>query len=328
MGRRQHQPQRHHPRGRIERLGLNGSGTTFPVPTNRASSFSIVSLTTGPDGNVWFDANYDPSFTDNQVVIGKVTPSGAVTEFPPIPLPSTEGALADTIVSGPDGDLWFGYTVGNQKIKGFESQNFIGQVTTSGAVTLFPVSKMGSKSPLLLDSLASGADGNIWFTEGLIKPFVFGRLSPSGAVTTFPFGKGKVLAGMVANGSTDNLVAMAVEGNFQGGFHDLVYSVTTADAFTPYKIPKAISYSPMRYLGSADGSLWFTDGSAALKLVQIASTGAVTSYKFLGGQNHLSDSMAVGQDGNLYVLDDTLGDTAVTTTTIYRVTPGELVPLR
>ena len=49
------------------------------------------------------------------------------------------------------------------------TRDFIGRVTTAGAVTLFPVSSFGPKSPVDVDSLAAGADGNLWFTEGLAK---------------------------------------------------------------------------------------------------------------------------------------------------------------
>ena len=78
----------------IDRIGLDGSVTSFPVPGNAPDGgFSIVSLTTGSDGNVWFDANFAPTFTDNQVVIGNMTPAGVVTEFPPIPVPAGQGAF-------------------------------------------------------------------------------------------------------------------------------------------------------------------------------------------------------------------------------------------
>lgn len=49
----------------------------------------------GPDGNLWFTAPFNNS-------IGRITPTGAITEFP-LPLPAQ---LRD-IVAGPDGNLWF-----------------------------------------------------------------------------------------------------------------------------------------------------------------------------------------------------------------------------
>ena len=48
----------------------------------------------GPDGNLWFPEGG---------AIGRITPSGAVTEFP---LPKS-GSDAGALTVGPDGKLWF-----------------------------------------------------------------------------------------------------------------------------------------------------------------------------------------------------------------------------
>jgi streptogramin lyase len=157
------------------------------VPENTpAGGFSITSLTTGPDGNVWFEANADLSSSDNQVVVGNITPAGQVTEFAPIPVSAGFYSQADydAMVSGPGGDLWFGYSVVNSALG---NQNFIGRATTAGQITSFPISSLGKKSPFLVYSLAAGADGNLWFTEGVGKAFVFGWMSTSGVVTRLAF---------------------------------------------------------------------------------------------------------------------------------------------
>ena len=140
--------------------------TWFPLPGNLTTAISIISLTTGPDGNVWFDvgdsSNITSGPTTGQTIIGNVTPAGVVTEFPPIPVPAGDSGGPGTIVSGPGGDLWFSYTVNNSN---HQWQNFIGRVTTDGAITLFPISSFSSKE-LSGFSLAAGADGNLWFAEG------------------------------------------------------------------------------------------------------------------------------------------------------------------
>jgi virginiamycin B lyase len=55
------------------------------------------------------------------------------------------------IVSGPDGALWF--TEG--------TANKIARITTSGAVTEYPIPTASSTAL----SIASGPDGSLWFTE-------------------------------------------------------------------------------------------------------------------------------------------------------------------
>src|SRR5262249_52098667 len=72
--------------------------TEFQLPplTNGAH-IGAAGITAGPDGNVWFT---DPV----QSEVGRISPSGQVTEFP------TTGNPAGAITAGPDGNLWF---VGN-----------------------------------------------------------------------------------------------------------------------------------------------------------------------------------------------------------------------
>ncbi len=91
------------------------------------------------DGNLWFTEYFGNN-------IGKITPSGVITEFP-IP---TASSYPYGIASGPDGNLWFTEY----------SANKIGRITTAGAIR-----ESGSKGGVGPISIAAGPDGNIWFTE-------------------------------------------------------------------------------------------------------------------------------------------------------------------
>jgi virginiamycin B lyase len=61
------------------------------------ASGSPYFMTVGPDGNLWYDENAASN-------IGRITPQGAVTEFP-IPGPNSS---AGPPIAGPDGNIWFG----------------------------------------------------------------------------------------------------------------------------------------------------------------------------------------------------------------------------
>ena len=64
----------------------------------------------GPDGNVWFTATtFDVTTTSFKGTIGRITPSGDISEYP-IPTPRSGPA---GITVGPDGNLWFTEQVGN-----------------------------------------------------------------------------------------------------------------------------------------------------------------------------------------------------------------------
>jgi len=59
-----------------------------------------VSLTYGPDGNIWFaDAGAQ--------AVGKITPIGVVTEYSALIATENLPGTARTITTGPDGNLWF-----------------------------------------------------------------------------------------------------------------------------------------------------------------------------------------------------------------------------
>lgn len=75
----------------IDRIGLDGSVTSFVLPGLANATLLPTSLTTGPDGKVWFVVNSVSNTNDSQVVIGNVTPAGQVTEFPPSSARRTEG---------------------------------------------------------------------------------------------------------------------------------------------------------------------------------------------------------------------------------------------
>jgi virginiamycin B lyase len=140
-----------------------GRATTAGVITEFtvSSSYYLSPLTVGPDGNLWFTAGSE---------IDRITPAGAITEFPP---PSIVSSVDIAPTVGPDGNLWFPAVSG------------IDRITPAGAITVFPAPSIS-----FLSTLTVGPDGNLWFTgitsagpEGTIA---VGRTTLSGAVTVFP----------------------------------------------------------------------------------------------------------------------------------------------
>ena len=155
-------------------------------------------ITLGPDGNVWFT---DTSETLSGDFVGRITANGVITEFP---LP--ELTKPEAIASGPDGNLWilsyigntidvvstsgtllhtyhvpvpagFGGLAGLHDITAGSDKNLyftegdgnIGEITTNGDITIFPVSTTVPTVPSASGpqpyAITSGPDGNIWFTD-------------------------------------------------------------------------------------------------------------------------------------------------------------------
>jgi streptogramin lyase len=135
--------------GLIVKMTTAGKFTTFKVPRTNASTDDI---TAGPDGNLWFTLDG----TDTSSKIGRITPSGVITEFP-FPSPSNDYLYLSGITKGPDGNLWFTYQDFTSKA------NAIGRITTSGAITLFPTPTANSGPT----DITAGPDGAMWFTEAV-----------------------------------------------------------------------------------------------------------------------------------------------------------------
>ena len=126
--------------------------TEYPVPTPG----DPTEIAVGPDNNLWYT---DPAAN----LIGRITPSGSITEFTGGPRPR---AAPTGIAKGPDGALWFTEADAGK----------IGRITTAGAITEFSSGISGSSSP---QDIEKGPDGNLWFTESA-NPGAIGRITPDG----------------------------------------------------------------------------------------------------------------------------------------------------
>ncbi len=91
-------------------------------------------IAAGTDGNLWVAET-------GVNKIARVTPTGAITEFP-----IKGGLLPSAVTAGPDGNLWFAQRGG------------VGYITSAGKVTI-------DKVDGIISSITPGPDGNLWLTE-------------------------------------------------------------------------------------------------------------------------------------------------------------------
>ncbi len=237
----------------------------FPVAGN-GGPFRI---TLGPDNNLWFTEQ-----TGNK--IGRMTTTGAITEFP-VP---TAGSTLRTITTGADGNLWFTEGTGNK----------IGRITPAGEITEFAIPTAGSDPR----GIASGPDGNLWFTEGTGNKI--GRITPSGVITEFPIPTPESLPNGITTGPDGNL--WFVEMNA-----DKIGRITPSGVITEFQVPTtgaglfAITAGP-------DGRLWFTE-SEGNKIGRITKNGVITEFQIPTAGN-APRVINAGTDGNLWF---TVGNT-------------------
>jgi virginiamycin B lyase len=132
-------------------ITTTGVISSFLIPTAGSNPQGLV---TGPDLNVWFVENAASK-------IGRLNvTSGTITEFPT----PTANAGPTSIVLGPDGALWF---TENNVAK-------LGRITTTGVVTDYALTSVGSATGLVV-----GADANFYFGDPTNNQF--GRAIISGA---------------------------------------------------------------------------------------------------------------------------------------------------
>jgi streptogramin lyase len=240
-------------------------------------------LVAGPDGNVWFtEANHN--------FIGRITPSGVVTEFP---IPSgapANGDAAGPIVVGPDRNIWFA------------EGDRIGVSTTSGAISEYPIGGLFRPT-----SIVVGTDGALWFGEiGQI-----GRITTAGAVTQFQVATTVFSAvGPIVFGPSNRMYFNYDE----PGSNGRIWSMTTSGTIDRTGLnPPGTSFLPALGVGP-DGNMWgnsFTSEvlsyNQMLEVASLSFGGAFSTYivplpQPFGSTVGITNP-AFGPDGNLWFVD-------------------------
>ncbi len=245
-------------------------------------SGSPVAITAGPDGNMWFTQS--GSYTREDLgpgetgagAIGRITPTGIITQFP---LPTAFTTLGG-IAAGPDGNLWFTETF-YSGVPGpaVPLGGAIGRITPEGAVTEYRLAASGSNP----QGIAAGPDGNLWFTQGN----TIGRITTDGLITDYPVNVGGGPYGIAA-GPDGNL--------WLAGWHQIV-RVTTNGATAQYLLPTTGASDANGIVAGPDEHIWFTEYFGG-KIGRISTNGDVTEYNPFG----LGDlgGIARGPDGNIW----------------------------
>jgi streptogramin lyase len=275
----------------------------FSIPSGDAPS----SITTGPDGNLWFtESFFDPTSREySRVQIGMINPTThAITEFP---IPS--GDVPRSIAAGPDGNLWFTeshFDPTDPALNHGFDKGQIGMINpTTHAITEFPVPSSGVPS-----SITAGADGDLWFTEsvadsgyavggiGMVDPKTHTiaefRLPPGPVTDTELFD--------ITSGPDGNLWFTGHSGEPGAGFSDFGFFIgqfkpTTraiAEFPTPGQFPEHEAYS---ITSGPDGNLWFTESYESIGQIN-PTTHAITEFSLPMGGGGVS--ITAGPDGNLW----------------------------
>ena len=156
--------------------GFPGTIGSFDLVSHSISTFQAglnvsarpMTITTGPDGNMWFGDAGSPN------AIGRATPTGQITEYSAGLTGNPGGVFVGNtrteITPGPDGNVWFTQ----------DSPTAIGRITPTGTITEFT-----SGLPEDVRAIVAGQDGNLWFGGEAAGQKVVGRIDTTGAASHF-----------------------------------------------------------------------------------------------------------------------------------------------
>lgn len=259
----------------ITQLNTNGDITNRFSVTAYDENF----VTRGPDGNIWFtesNLSYGPGF------IGRLTPSGALTEFP-LPSPFSRPYA---IAAGGDGNVWF-----------TEDASAIGRITPQGVITEFAIP---TQQPLV-DAIALGPDGNVWFTESRTDKVA--RIDPQGHITEFDLPSGAGPEGLVT-GPDHNLWIV------ESGSNNIATFNVSTHALTEFPIPTPNSEAEYIAVGP-DGNLYFTEAdffNYALNQSQgiigrMSTSGAMLEIPIPNSSRDEPWGITAGPDGKIWFVE-------------------------
>ena len=142
--------------GAVGRITPAGVIKTFGIPLPKNKDFSLGTITTGAGGKLWFTGDYFDKRQIDHTFIGQITARGKMRLFA-LPTTSSDGgpggfhdARPFSLISGPDGKLWFDDQV--QKTLG------IARISTAGDLA-------GSIPAHYVEDLTLRASGQVWFTN-------------------------------------------------------------------------------------------------------------------------------------------------------------------
>jgi streptogramin lyase len=219
----------------IVRLGRDGAVTQFPAGAGSGDfSTGPQGITPGPDGNLWFT-----EFWANR--IGRMTPVGALTEFP---IPTVESGPRG-IVAGRDGNLWF--------VESHFNHTGVARITTAGVVTEYSLGG-SALDQLQPTDIVAGQDGNLWLnqTHPSAPQGEIVRVTPDGTLKVFAMPKGTRPSGM-ASGPDGNIW-------FTDWSENRIGRMSPAGTLRQFPLLRRLA-QPVGIVAGPGGRMWFTEAS-------------------------------------------------------------------
>ncbi len=234
-------------------IALNTSnGQITGTPTTAGSYSFTISLT---------DSSPTPQTTTQPITI-VVSPANVV-QFATYPLTATQ--QPSYLTQGPNGALWFEYQDSSTQT------GMLGQITTAGAITTYPVTGSNGTG---LANLVLGPDGNLWFTDFEGGQAYIGDITPAGTTTEYQLNSTDAPAGLTSG--PGGLLWAAVT-NFDSFWTAALVGPTGNSGAGQIEDQYTLSAQPLQFATGPDNAVWFPEFNANY-ISRISPDGQVAQY--------------------------------------------------
>lgn len=313
--------------GRIAWRTPTGTVNLLPMATTGIP----LSLTFGPDGNIWWTTTR----LAPRIKIGRINVTQMPVTLQEFDVPTSFVGDASHITRGPDGNLWLAEAPGNR----------IWRVTPDLVFRSFPI---GSGTGAELADIVTGPDGNLWFGDSVPSPRRVLRFIPPRAASLRVTAPTTVTAGVPfmvtvtaidATNNTDS-TAYAYRGTVRftssdlsavlpasytftatdRGVHSFTVTLRTAGApsfsvedtvvstiksirstISEFPLPLPSTAEPTKIIKDRNGKLWITEPGAA-RVLQLSTSGIVErTFNLPLATASDPEAIVEGPDGDLWI---------------------------
>lgn len=287
---------------RIGRISRRGTIRHFALPRHvgLAGASGAREIVAGPGRALWFGAYVDRA-TGSDAAIGRITTNGHVKLFA---VPSPAFSIAG-VTRGPDGAIWFI----TKRQHGGRFERRIGRITSTGKVKEFALPTARDRHYGTYDSITSGPDGALWFTDSEVGKV--GRITRHGSIKEFRlrgFWKPSCANSYGGHFTCAPVSIVAGPGRamwFLGQYGNAIVQLSLRGKLRTHRVPPLGSQPTLlRAIAiGADHAVWFVTGSS---IGRLTASGRIQQWRVSGVRPFAPDNyvgqLAAGTDRALWFI--------------------------
>ena len=257
----------------------NGSAAVVGLAIEAIAGFiEPLRIALGPDGNVWFGDCASAN-------VAKITTAGTPTTH------AASYAGTQGVTAGLDGNVWFDEYCAS--VHTASTDGVVGNVNaTTGALTEVSIPNANSPGFILMENIALGPDGNIWYDD--FNNSVVGRVQ-GGVAVNFATPAFSVASPMTAGSDGNMWIGSTVGPGFISVYNTTGVQVTSIETTALYP-----GGNQAFMVAGPDGAIWYTDSNNDA-IGRMTTSGTYVEYPVTPGS--APSGITVGPDGNIWFME-------------------------